>query len=173
MRQKQIRLDSSTKIALDLLDLKPGATPKQLKSAYRKMAVKTHPDKAGGSSEKFIKIKCCYDYLMLFGTTLMIPAQKPVPRPQSYSHDEDLAERIRRYSQEASFAVDAFRQRGQSTTATEAAMRQAAAQQARNVASAKVGGGNGKGFFKLWSAVQEQYGVRSSGPFDVNFTDPT
>ena len=54
-------------LALQLLNLKAGCSLEDVKFAYRKDAMKTHPDK-GGSTKKFVQIKSAYDYLNKFGT---------------------------------------------------------------------------------------------------------
>ena len=48
------------------LGLTPGASKKQIKSAYRKLALKYHPDKnkSPGARQKFHDITLAYDYLM-------------------------------------------------------------------------------------------------------------
>lgn len=46
----------------ELLDVRPEATPDELSSAYRKRALKLHPDK-GGSEEQFRAMKAAYDVL--------------------------------------------------------------------------------------------------------------
>lgn len=46
----------------DLLDIAPEATPDELSSAYKKMALKLHPDK-GGSADQFKAMKAAYDVL--------------------------------------------------------------------------------------------------------------
>jgi len=62
--------------ALQILKLKPNASNKQLRKAYRRMAMKTHPDK-GGSNEEFIMVKASYDYLNKFGTDILEVAHVP------------------------------------------------------------------------------------------------
>ncbi len=49
-----------------VLGLSPGATKKQIKSAYRKLALKYHPDrnKSAGAARKFQEIAEAYDYLL-------------------------------------------------------------------------------------------------------------
>lgn len=49
-----------------ILGLAPGATKKQIKSAYRKLALKYHPDRnpSAGAARKFQEIKEAYDYLL-------------------------------------------------------------------------------------------------------------
>ncbi len=52
--------------ALELLGLSHGASPEELKAAYRRKAMLHHPDK-GGKQEHFILIKEAYDLLMKNG----------------------------------------------------------------------------------------------------------
>ena len=49
-----------------VLGLSPGATKKQIKSAYRRLALKYHPDrnKSAGAARKFQEITEAYDYLL-------------------------------------------------------------------------------------------------------------
>ena len=49
-----------------VLGLTPGATKKQIKSAYRQLALKYHPDrnKSAGAARKFQEITEAYDYLL-------------------------------------------------------------------------------------------------------------
>ncbi len=49
-----------------VLGLSPGASEKQIKSAYRKLAFKYHPDRntAPGARQKFHEIAVAYDYLL-------------------------------------------------------------------------------------------------------------
>ena len=49
-----------------VLGLSPGATKKQIKSAYRQLALKYHPDrnKSAGAARKFQEITEAYDYLL-------------------------------------------------------------------------------------------------------------
>lgn len=49
--------------ALQLLELNEGASPQEVKAAYRRKAMLHHPDK-GGRKEDFILIKQAYDYLV-------------------------------------------------------------------------------------------------------------
>jgi DnaJ-class molecular chaperone len=47
-----------------ILGIKVSATKKEIKSAYRKLSLKFHPDNPEiNSSEKFLKIKEAYDYI--------------------------------------------------------------------------------------------------------------
>lgn len=49
----------------DILQIEPPITQEDLKKAYRKMSLKTHPDKTGGTNEAFIKVKNAYDDLVM------------------------------------------------------------------------------------------------------------
>ena len=48
----------------DILQIEPPVNYDDLKKAYRKMSLKTHPDK-GGSSDDFIKVKNAYEDLLM------------------------------------------------------------------------------------------------------------
>ena len=63
---------------LEILELESGATRKQLKSAFRREAMRTHPDK-DGVREDFIIVKAAYDFLVKHGTRLPKPKTKPSP----------------------------------------------------------------------------------------------
>ena len=72
----------NTLAALKFLDLKPGATKVEIKSVYRRMALKYHPDK-GGTNKEFQDIKLSYDYLVKHGTEVSLPQRAPAPVPVS------------------------------------------------------------------------------------------
>ena len=46
-----------------ILEIQRGANEEEIKKAYRKMAVKYHPDKPGGNEEKFKEVADAYDKL--------------------------------------------------------------------------------------------------------------
>lgn len=48
----------------EILDLEPSATVDDIKRSYRKLALKYHPDKQGGDSERFTKISEAYQILV-------------------------------------------------------------------------------------------------------------
>ena len=54
--------------ALRILGLDKGAGRAEVKRAYRRAAVLTHPDKEGGSHEAFCLVKKAYDCLVEYGT---------------------------------------------------------------------------------------------------------
>ncbi len=58
--------DGSLNVTYDLyriLELKPPCTDAEITRAYRKVALKYHPDKATGNTEKFQQIKIAHDVL--------------------------------------------------------------------------------------------------------------
>lgn len=50
-------------IYYELLSIYPPLSLEDLKKAYRKKALKVHPDKTGGDSSEFLKVKDAYDKL--------------------------------------------------------------------------------------------------------------
>lgn len=69
--------------SLSVMGMDAGATPEQVKSAYRAKALMTHPDK-GGKVAEFIKVKDAYDYLLRFGTGAKVVAPPPIEVPSGY-----------------------------------------------------------------------------------------
>lgn len=53
--------------AYQILGLSRTATEDDIKKAYRKLAMKHHPDREGGSEEKFKEVKEAYEYLLKMG----------------------------------------------------------------------------------------------------------
>tara|TARA_R110000772_G_scaffold6095_2_gene21472 strand:- start:816 stop:1208 length:393 start_codon:yes stop_codon:yes gene_type:complete len=49
----------------ETLQIEPPITEDQLKKAYKKMSLKTHPDKPSGSTDQFIKVNEAYNELLL------------------------------------------------------------------------------------------------------------
>ena len=50
--------------SMEILQIEPPITELDLKKAYRKMSLKSHPDKSGGSNEQFIKVNEAYNELL-------------------------------------------------------------------------------------------------------------
>jgi hypothetical protein len=72
-RQRARRMEYQTKLkeleqnnvnALNLFGLNKNYTLAQLKSSYKKLAIKTHPDRPGGSNQKFQLVTKCYMSLL-------------------------------------------------------------------------------------------------------------
>ena len=69
--------------ALDILKLQPGSTIEKVKTSFRKMAIKSHPDK-GGDIKSFIAVRQAHDYLVEHGTTVKpktVTAYEPFTSP--------------------------------------------------------------------------------------------
>merc|ERR1719378_1923463 len=56
------REPADTKALYEVLGVEKKATPAEIKKAFRKLALKEHPDK-GGDPEKFKKIQAAYEVL--------------------------------------------------------------------------------------------------------------
>lgn len=63
------------KQSLRVLNLKEGAKPDDVKSAFRRLALIHHPDK-GGCRKEFVRIRAAYDCLCKHGTK--ISKQMPI-----------------------------------------------------------------------------------------------
>ena len=73
--------------------LSPGATRKQIKTAYRKLALKYHPDRntSSGAKQKFQEINEAYDYLL---------EHPDHGVPQASSYDDRMASEVLRRERE-------------------------------------------------------------------------
>ena len=54
----------SHSVYYSILQIEPPININDLKKAYRKKALKVHPDKNGGDSSEFLKVKDAYDKLL-------------------------------------------------------------------------------------------------------------
>jgi len=54
----------SHNVYYSILQIEPPININDLKKAYRKKALKVHPDKNGGDSSEFLKVKDAYDKLL-------------------------------------------------------------------------------------------------------------
>lgn len=73
-----------------ILELVPGATTEEVKKAYRRLAMKWHPDRNGNSKaseEKFKQIKKAYETLSDSSYKYVSPSPKPSAEKQ-YSHQQ-------------------------------------------------------------------------------------
>lgn len=69
------------RMAAQLLGVDPSASDEEMKKAYKRAALKAHPDKKGGSKERFQRVADAY--------TLLIEAKKPQPAmssPRAHTH---------------------------------------------------------------------------------------
>ena len=55
--------ERSLQQAYGILQLKPGASPQEVRQAYLNLAKQTHPDKVGGNREEFVKINSAYELI--------------------------------------------------------------------------------------------------------------
>ena len=77
----------------EILGLKPGASIKEIKDAYRNLALRYHPDKdsSKGNEERFVKISDAYQILRLqhAGESKIIPKFGDIyPEDAVYSYEE-------------------------------------------------------------------------------------
>lgn len=54
----------TNQVYCSILQIEPPINKNDLKKAYRKKALKVHPDKNGGDSSEFLKVKDAYDKLL-------------------------------------------------------------------------------------------------------------
>ena len=71
----------------EILGLKKGATPKEIKAKFRELAKKTHPDK-GGNAETFVKINNAYEALLKGDAGETSYGQRPYQRQQQPPSDQ-------------------------------------------------------------------------------------
>lgn len=78
----------TTHDALQILGLAPGASPAQLRRAYRKLALVWHPDRHATdpkrrreAEDRFKTIGAAYDLLKRYGTGAQAADPGPTPRP--------------------------------------------------------------------------------------------
>lgn len=77
--------------AYQILGLPRTATEDDIKKAYRKLAMKHHPDREGGSEEKFKEIKEAYEYLMKMGDHVKM-SDRPFGKKSSPFSDDKYDE---------------------------------------------------------------------------------
>ena len=58
---------------LVVLGLAPGATPEEIKAAYRKEVLLAHPDKQSGDQARFVAVKSSYENLASASDLLVVP----------------------------------------------------------------------------------------------------
>lgn len=59
-----------------IIGISPSSTLEELKDAYRKGAMKLHPDRVGGNEETFKNFKNAYEYLCKFGNHVVLEKRK-------------------------------------------------------------------------------------------------
>lgn len=74
-----------------VLDIKPDATPEEIKKAYRAMAIKTHPDR-GGVTHLFRMVQEAYETLSDPSKRAAYDRQSTEPAPAPPSYDEPVFE---------------------------------------------------------------------------------
>ena len=96
---------------LEILELPSGATEKEIKTAYRRLSKKYHPDRnpQPEAEDKFIAITQAYDYLTSPQPTYAEPATYREPEVSEYERWRQQArERVRQQKREAAAAKDAL-----------------------------------------------------------------
>lgn len=68
--------------AYEVLEIKSGASPDEVKAAYRRLALESHPDKNGGRETKFKQVAEAYESLK-DGPEPEPPERQARPRPRS------------------------------------------------------------------------------------------
>lgn len=82
------------------LDVGPAATPEEIKRAYRRLAKRFHPDRAGGDADRFARITQAYELLgdprrrAAYDESLRVPPPRP-RRPRRPVVQAGLAEMLR------------------------------------------------------------------------------
>ena len=99
----------TSKEACAELQLSRHHSEKELKSAYRKRSVETHPDK-GGSTEKFLRVSEAYELLSQLASGSGGPGQGR-PRPSSFGEGATQEEMMRRAEEMFDSVLDELMQR--------------------------------------------------------------
>lgn len=71
----------------DILGLQSGASPEEIKKAYRKRAKETHPDKNGGKDEEFKKVSEAYEILTGKRKAAYQPSEEEFTPPPGFDAD--------------------------------------------------------------------------------------
>jgi hypothetical protein len=102
--------------AYTVLGVEPGTTPKEVQLAYRRQAMKYHPDRAGSADEseyftrKFLEIRDAYEFLRDEGfpvpeTRVVLEDVYPVDRLAGRSFKPRDPHEARRFLKETSYEV--------------------------------------------------------------------
>lgn len=96
---------------LEILELPPNATEKEIKTAYRRLSKKYHPDRnpQPEAEDKFIEITQAYDYLTSPQPTYAEPTTYREPEVSEYERWRQQArERVRQQKREEAAAKEAL-----------------------------------------------------------------